>query len=285
MPLLLPETFAFSQSSLQAFTDCARRFWLAYVQQLDWPAEQVAPYSEHETRMRQGNLFHQLVERTEEGLSPAQVSANLEPPLDQWYAAYLESRPADLPTDFMEIEHVLSIPFGPYRLAARYDLIAGSTQGPTVILDWKTGVRRTEAHHLARRLQSVVYPYVLVEAGASLPWGPVAPEQVQLRYWFTAAPLDPVIFSTNAALHATNRERLDGLLADLLSRQTEADFPQVADTENNRRRLCAYCIYRSRCNRGEVAGEIDLIDDEEIFLPDLENALEFTLEDVAELVF
>lgn len=40
---LLPDTFAFSQSSLQAFADCARRFWLAYVQQLPWPAIEAAP--------------------------------------------------------------------------------------------------------------------------------------------------------------------------------------------------------------------------------------------------
>ncbi|MCA9982517.1 MAG: PD-(D/E)XK nuclease family protein, partial [Anaerolineales bacterium] len=36
--LALPETFAFSQSSLQAYEDCPRRFWLAYVEQLPWPA-------------------------------------------------------------------------------------------------------------------------------------------------------------------------------------------------------------------------------------------------------
>ena len=38
----LPANFTFSQSSLQAYVDCARRFWLAYVEQLPWPAAMAA---------------------------------------------------------------------------------------------------------------------------------------------------------------------------------------------------------------------------------------------------
>ena len=69
----LPETFAFSQSSLQAFTDCPRRFWLAYVEQLPWPAVEASPVQEYEEHMRQGALFHRLIERAEIGMEPAQI--------------------------------------------------------------------------------------------------------------------------------------------------------------------------------------------------------------------
>ncbi|MEZ4661775.1 MAG: hypothetical protein R2911_29840 [Caldilineaceae bacterium] len=45
----------------------------------------------------------------------------------------MRHRPADLPTDFVEVEHILSMPFGVgeerYRLAAKYDLIAGAAGG------------------------------------------------------------------------------------------------------------------------------------------------------------
>jgi len=43
VPLELPSTFAFSQSSLQSYVNCPRRFWLAYVEELTWPALEVAP--------------------------------------------------------------------------------------------------------------------------------------------------------------------------------------------------------------------------------------------------
>ena len=65
MPLELPSTFAFSQSSLQSYVNCPRRFWLAYVEQLSWPALEAQPYDELEQQLKLGGQFHQLVERAE----------------------------------------------------------------------------------------------------------------------------------------------------------------------------------------------------------------------------
>lgn len=296
----LPATFAFSQSSLQAYEDCARRFWLAYVQQLPWPAVEASPVQEYERLMRLGATFHLLVQRAEIGIDVEQLALELEEPLNGWFAAYLHARPADLPSEFLEIEHILSIPFAleqqatnttlpdaaPYRLAAKYDLIAADTHGRVVIIDWKTTRRRADPGTLRRRLQTIVYPYVLVEASKGLPWGPIQPEQVEMRYWFTASPGQPVVFRYDSAQHATNHERLQQLLAEILAGQHEADFPKVADTEINRKRFCSYCIYRSRCNRGITAGDLEeLGDTEDFFAVDIESALEFTLEEVDELAF
>lgn len=335
----IPPTFAFSQSSLQAYEDCARRFWLAFVEQLPWPAVEASPVQEHEALMRQGERFHRLVQRTEIGINPDEVGAALEPPLADWFAAYRSHRPADLPTQFVEVERVLSIgargeergargelggqgdketerqgeattqranlsisnlqslnlsisqsplstPQSSFRLAAKYDLIAAEPGGRVVIVDWKTARRRADPATLRQRWQTIVYPYVLVEASAGLPWGPVRPEQVEMRYWFTAAPAQPVIFHYDAAQHAANHRRLARLLGEILAGEQESDFPKVADTPTNRRRFCAFCIYRSRCNRGTAAGDLDdLGDAEDFFAVDLDKALEFTLDDVEELAF
>ena len=294
---LLPANFTFSQSSLQAYVDCARRFWLAYVEQLPWPAVEASPVQEHEALMRLGERFHRLVQRSEEGIDPARVAEGLVAPLAAWFGAYQQHRPATLPTDFLIAEHVLAIPFTPspapplalsptFRLAAKYDLLAGAADGRTVIVDWKTARRRADPATLRQRLQTIVYPYVLVEASAGLPWGPVRPEQVEMLYWFTATPGQPISFRYDAAQHEANGHRLHQLLAELLATRGEADFPKVADTEANRRHLCAYCVYRSRCNRGEAAGDLDALDDPETFFAvDVEKALEFSLDDVEELAF
>jgi len=294
---LLPETFAFSQSSLQAYENCPRRFWLAYVAQLPWPAIEASPVREHEQHMRQGAIFHRLIERAENGIDPVLVATGLTSPLAGWFDAYLHFRPADLPDQFVEIEKVLSIPFGPeaavddpphagYRLAAKYDLIAAERDGRVVIVDWKSTRRRTEAATLQRRLQSIVYPFALVEGSASLPWGPVRPEQVEMRYWFTAAPSQPVVLRYDAAQHDANRRRLQSILTSILAGADEADYPRVLDSDINRRRFCNYCVYRSRCDRGAIAGDMDDLDDPEAFFAiDPSEALEFTLDDVAEIEF
>lgn len=303
----IPPTFTFSQSSLQAFADCPRRFWLAYVEQLPWPAIEASPVQEHEALMRQGEHFHRLVQRAEIGIDPASVGAALTAPLTAWFDAYRTHRPADLPTQFVEIERVLSVtvaahaagetgdadsisnpPISPpsIRLAAKYDLIAAEPGGRVVIVDWKTARRRSDPSTLRQRWQTIVYPYVLVEASAGLPWGPVRPEQVEMRYWFTAAPAQPVSFRYDAAQHDANQRRLARLLTEIVAGETESDFPKVADTPTNRRRFCAFCIYRSRCNRGDAAGDLEELDDAEAFFAvDMERALEFTLADVEELAF
>lgn len=322
----IPSTFTFSQSSLQAYADCPRRFWLAYVEQLPWPAVEASPVQEHEALMRQGEHFHRLVQRVEIGIDPVEVGATLTPPLSTWFAAYRTHRPADLPTQFVEVERVLSVPVAlpataertrhtdaeagnasistlhsspsarsdpaapqappAFRLAAKYDLIAAEQDGRAVIVDWKTASRRSEPAALRQRWQTIVYPYVLVEASAGLPWGPVRPEQVEMRYWFAAAPTQPVTFRYDAAQHDANHRRLLHLLREIAAGETEADFAKVADTPANRRRFCAFCIYRSRCNRGEAAGDLEELDDaESFFAVEMERALEFTLEDVEELAF
>ena len=316
MTLALPDTFSFSQSSLQAFADCPRRFWLAYVEQLPWPAVEAAPVQQHEQLMRQGATFHRLVERTEIGLEPSRVGAELSPPLDAWYDAYLRFRPADLPTGYVEIEKVLSVGLhlpakeqaleksaattspvriqppatslqsSSVRLVAKYDLIAAERDGQVIIVDWKTAKRRADPATLRYRLQSTVYPYVLVAASEHLPWGPIRPEQVEMRYWFTAAPSQTIVFRYDAAQHAANRQRLVDLVATILDCESEADFPKVSDTPANRRHHCAFCIYRSRCGRGEAAGNLDDLDDvSDYFVGDIEKALAFTLDEVEELAF
>ena len=287
---VLPDDFTFSQSSLQAYEDCPRRFWLRYVEQLPWPAVEASPVQEYEYRMRLGSVFHRLVQRAEIGLDPTLLAARLTPPLADWFAAYRSHRPADLPTELALAEQNISIPFVDqasgrgFRLAALYDLLTIAPGERAVIVDWKTGARRPNPPTIQRRLQSRVYPYVLVEAGDAVPGGPFAPHQVEFRYWFTSAPTQPIRLAYDAAQHDANRVYLHGLLGHILAGEGQDDFPKVPDTEVNRQRLCRFCVYRSRCDRGDVPGDLaDLLEDEGESL--LAADLEFTLDDLPTLAF
>jgi RecB family exonuclease len=223
-----------------------------------------------------------------------QVQAQEDPDLQTWYAAYQRQRPADLPTQAVEIERLLNIALPVtaagqtqrVRLAAKYDLIAAEKNGPVVIVDWKTGKRTPTRFTLQQKLQTLVYPFVLVEAGANLPWGPVRPEQVEMRYWFTAAPASPISFRYDGAQHDRARQTLHRQIATILSGENEADFPKVEDTPANRKAFCSFCVYRSRCNRGTAAGDVgELLDPTDYFSGDVAGSLEFTMDEVEELAF
>jgi hypothetical protein len=293
---LFSEGLVFSQSSLQAFDDCARRFWLAYVERLAWPAPEASPVGEHELLMRTGSYFHRLVERTENGV-PAEIERTALPdPLDDWFDAYLRHRPRDLPTDFVRTEYLLSTPFvlppkagqpqPPTTLVAKFDLLAHASDGRTIIVDWKTSRKRTDDAILRRRLQTIVFLFVLVEASAGLPWGPIEPEQVEMRYWFTAAPTQPSIIRYDTHQHATNRQRIESLITTIYSGRTQSDFPMAEDTPQNRARYCNYCVYRSHCGRGITAGSLDdAIDSEELFTPEADSPLDVAWDSVPEIAF
>jgi CRISPR/Cas system-associated exonuclease Cas4 (RecB family) len=282
----LPTDFQFSQASLQDYVDCPRRFQLRYVRRLAWPALRAEPALESEHYLRQGTAFHRLVHQHMVGLPTERLSSTVsDENLRRWWRNYLESPPLDLhrtqdaPSEWRcslrrYPEVVLSAPVGGYRLVAKYDLVAldavrraaaqvdvadvadierASVRASRVIIvDWKTSRKRPRRGWLAGRLQTRVYSYLLVQAGAQLNAGqPLAPEQVEMIYWFANFPADAERFSYDAAQYEADEVYLASLVEEIVG-LGDGDFP-LTDQD----RHCRYCLYRSLCRRGVEAGSLD----------------------------
>lgn len=251
----LPPIFQFSQNTLQDYVDCTRRFQLRYVKGQQWPAVENEPLEDHERFVERGSEFHLIVQRHLSGI-PAENLTPEDPLLGTWWGNYLHSPPPNLPDAVRLPETQLSAPLGDQRLLARFDLLALDPGQQAVIVDWKTTRHRPKRETLAARLQSHVYPFVLVEAGSQLFGGELAPEQVRLIYWFAEAPAEPEVFTYNAALHEDNRRYLSQLIGEILQRDEET-WPLTEDV-----RQCQFCVYRSLCNRGVQAGDFREFDHE-----------------------
>ncbi len=276
--MTLPTDFQFSQGSLQDYVDCPRRFQLRYLQRLAWPAVEAEPALENERHLQQGAAFHRLVHQHVLGLLPERLSSAItDKDLSRWWHNYLESAPADLPASRYP-EVVLSAPVSGHRLVAKYDLIAvGSEQRP-IILEWKTSRKRPRRKWLAERLQTRVYPYLLVRAGSHLnEEQPFQPEQVEMVYWFANFPEDPERFPYDAAQHDADGDYLASLIEEIKSLGDE-DF-----TLTTQERRCRYCPYRSLCRRGTRAGALEEAEDEPEWSDDFEIALDF--EQIAEIEY
>ncbi len=251
--MTLPDGFVFSQSSLQDYVDCARRFQLRYLEHCRWPAPETEDALEFERRMRQGHAFHHLMHQLHAGIPAKVLEAAMadEPELAHWWANYRDTPPQDLPTKVREAEVTLSVAWGNYRLEAKYDLLAGQPGGRWVIVDWKTGQRRSSRDWLRRRLQTRIYPFVLVKAGATLNDGmPISAQQVEMLYWFAEFPQQPERFVYSEEQFADDAVFLEALLREIEARREEV-FPL---TEN--KRLCRYCVYRSLCHENVQAGPL-----------------------------
>lgn len=272
----LAPNFQFSQSSLQDYVECKRRFQLRYIERVAWPAVQAQPVLEHEARLVNGQAFHRLVQQQLLGIPENRLSpANSD--LQRWWQTYLETRPAEIEgRRFIEI--TLAATVAGQRLVAQYDLIVITPQTAR-IFDWKTSARPTKpgaTERLFERMQTRIYRYLLVVAGADLNGGyALTPEQITMTYWFAETPNEPVHFPYNSEQFAADERVLTALLTEI---QMQAlNTPWDLTTQE---KTCAFCPYRSLCERGVEAGKIHAEDEIELASPE---TLDF--EQIAEIEF
>ncbi|GAB4578241.1 MAG: PD-(D/E)XK nuclease family protein [Anaerolineales bacterium] len=276
--MLIPPELSFTQSSLQDFTDCKRRFQLRYLDRLSWPALETEPALIHERFMQLGARFHQLAQQHQLGLPVERLTRLItDPDLARWWDNYLAHAPTDLPAKRLP-EATLTAPLAGVRLLAKYDLLAVEP-GRAVIIDWKTShphSKHPKRDPMLNRLQTRVYRYLLVEAGAHWNGGtPFQPEQVEMIYWFAEYPTQPYHFPYTTAQYHADRAYFTHLIEDIQTLEPH----QFTLTPDEKR--CVYCPYRSLCDRGTQAGDLaewdtDLTEPAEI---------EFTLEQIAEIEF
>ncbi len=265
--------FTFSQSSLQDYADCPRRFQLRYIEQLAWPAVETEPAIENERHQQEGLLFHRLVQQHLIGL-PAEKLARLAntPDLSRWWGNWQDFRNLQ---DFGSLypELTLSAPLGEHRLLAKYDLVAVQPDKKAFIYDWKTYCKRPRDEWMAARLQTRVYRALLIQAGAHLnKQTPFQPEQIEMIYWYADFPAEPARLPYTAAQYQRDWDALTSLVAEIAARR---DFPLTANEEK-----CAYCPYRSYCNRGTQAGQLDEMGDEATL-----ESIEVNFEQIQEIEF
>jgi CRISPR/Cas system-associated exonuclease Cas4 (RecB family) len=246
----LSPSFTFSQSSLQDYFDCPRRFQLRYIEHLAWPAVETEPVLENERRQQEGQLFHRMIQQHLVGL-PFEKLGRLanSPDLARWWENYLGYK-FDLDGYSLHTELTLTAPVGLHRLLAKYDLLAVLPGRKAVIFDWKTSHKRPKDEWMAVRMQTRVYRALLVQAGAYLNDATtVQPEQVEMIYWYADFPSEPTRFPYHAAQFKRDWEALTSLINEIGNHR---HFPLTEDDKK-----CAYCPYRSYCNRGGKAGVLE----------------------------
>jgi len=280
----LPTDFQFSQASLQDFVDCRRRFLLRHIQRLSWPALETEPALEQERYLQQGAAFHRLAQQFILGIPADRLASMIhDPDLETWWDNFMQIAPGlkdsqDTAGWRLYPEISLSSPMRDSRLVAKFDLLAITPDHKMLIYDWKTSRSKAKRQWLEARLQTRVYPYMLVRAGGVFNQGePVQPAQVEMLYWFASHPEQTERFSYDATAHQADEAYLTSLV-DTIRNLEENDFHLTGDEKR-----CAFCIYRSLCNRGISAGRTLELDDE--YTAESEIAIEIDFDQIAEIEY
>lgn len=252
------EGFVFSQSSLQDYADCPRRFQLRYVEAQPWPAVQSEPLLERERHAERGQRFHRLVQRHQIGIDPALLTAfaSDDPDLAAWWDEYLGYTALHDLTGRRLLEHPVVADLDGAQLQAKIDLLVIEPDSSMTIFDWKTYQRMPPRAWFESRLQTRVYLYLLARAGSRLAGDTVAPEMIRMVYWLPAFPAESVIISYSQARYEQDEAALAALLSDIrrkLSVMSSAAIPAIWPLTADIMR-CRFCEYRSLCDRGDRAG-------------------------------
>ncbi len=270
--------FEFSQSSLQDYVDCRRRFQLRYLERIAWPALPAEPARENEQHIQRGERFHRLAQQFLLGISPERLmraaAADADEHLVDWWINFLDTIPAELEGE-RHVEVTLDAPLERFRLVAKYDLLLFRPNGAITIYDWKTSLRRPSRERLLARLQTRIYPYLLVQAAAALTGQAIEPEQVQMIYWFADPAQPPERLDYSLERCQADEQYLRGLVREIAA--LPADDYNLASSD----RACKFCVYRSLCDRGAQAG---LLNDDDFELDDdPPDGLIFDLEQIGEI--
>ncbi len=248
--MIFPSGFHFSQSSLQDYINCPRRFLLRYVKKLEWPAPITEPIEEREKHLNNGRSFHLLIQQYLAGLDPVRLENSIhDPDLKKWWNNFMLNHPlADKKGTFLT-EQLFTTWVNTWPLDAKYDLLVLHPE-QAMILDWKTNQYPPKPKSFLQAIQTQVYLYVLCQVWPSFYGHSTRPAYTQLsmKYWFANFPQETITIQYSEDLHHAFEERLKNLIQSI-SQSEESDFVATDD-----QRKCILCEYRSWCERGIYAG-------------------------------
>ena len=255
---LIHPDFAFSQSNLQTFSYCRRRFYLRYVRKLIWPAQLVSDQQYAQDR-EAGVRFHRIVHQHFLGFDQALLhkvaEADPDVRLAGWLEVFLSSQMSRLEGNlFPETLYTTSVAGHP--LSAKVDLLqieAGSIK----IFDWKTSRQLPKLTSLQKQVQSKVYPLVV-----SRVFHENDLQNLKMVYWEANFPEQVIEINSSQSDWQNYELEITNSIVLILSLSAE-EFVATPDE-----RKCSWCEYRSYCQRGKAGHdsedfqETDLIDDE-----------------------
>ena len=271
--LNLPPDFTFSQSNIQDFLECPRRFYLRHVRRLLWPNREMSGETETTRRIEMGYTFHRLAQQKVLGISDDLLFKFIATqPLEfqEWWGNFLYWWDQALPNVLYGeryAETTLSCGLAGFRLIAKYDLLVIHPDNTVTIFDWKTIHPPVRVENFIHHVQTRVYPFVFSLAGTTLLNSQeITPQQITMIYWFTADPFKPqqLLYSSNQ--YQADENYLTHLITEISGRNGN-DFPL---TQNEK--LCGHCVYRTYCDRQFVEtsqeNDLDLTDNPPLQPPD-----------------
>ena len=225
-----------SQSALNTFNACPVGFKRKYLEGISWNLSSSINSKEDESR-ELGRLFHVIAERYFNGI-PTGIEEGVGD-MYHWFEALKRFIPRENGLEYYP-EYELRLNRGNVKLQAKYDLILRENDKQYTIFDWKTEAKPLSANKAAISLQTVLYRYLLVEAGSRVFQEQILPQNVKMIYWQPTRQSTPVVLP-----YSEDQFIQDGwLLTNLVNKVLSYDFEKAKEIESDQ---CGRCQFRILC--------------------------------------
>ncbi len=246
----------FSQSALAVYQQCQLKFRRRYLDGLYWPQNWYGSSAQQQA-IEQGQLFHRLAQRyyARGEVLPARL---LPEKVAGWFQRLRDFRPYNQ-LDLFRPEQELRVNTGGIKLVAKFDLLyINQSKQQVVIYDWKTNDRPLGGGNWSQKLQTIVYLYVLAQAGRPyFPGNKLSGEDLSLIYWNPRFPGQLITVRYSKEMLQQHRDFLKSQLTEIKA------LPYEEFRATDKQAVCRRCEYRPLCH-GQGADYLELVDDDEL---------------------
>lgn len=243
--------FYYSQNSLNTFSKCPLKFKMQYMEDISWKNDSPMDI-EYYKSIKVGLDFHLICERYFSKLPLGVEDCNKE--LIKWTKAFKNKMPIQEENVYLP-EYEIKMIKNHVKLQAKYDLIIIKPQGKVEIWDWKTENRKLSTKEMEKRLQTIVYTYVIKEKCKELLGIDINAENIKMIFWQPQYEDENIEINYSQVQHDRNEKFIEEIINNINNYDFQKDFNKELYVKQ-----CRFCEFNYFCNNEKV--NFNFLDDE-----------------------
>ncbi|MGH4119622.1 PD-(D/E)XK nuclease family protein [Clostridium sp.] len=224
----------YSQNLLNTFDKCPLKFKIKYLDNVRWKKDSINNEDYYEN-MNMGLDFHLICQRYFSNIPVNINKSNSE--LINWYNSLKEKFLISDENIYLT-EYEIKMRKDDIRIQAKYDLIVIRPNNKIEIWDWKTENRKLDYKEVCKRMQAIIYMYILGERSLEVFDKEIPLENITMNFWQPQFEEDIITINYTESIHKIHEEKIMELICRLDNYDFGSDFNKELYSKH-----CKYCEF------------------------------------------
>ncbi len=229
----------YSQNLLNTFDKCPLKFKIKYLDNVRWKKDSIDNEDYYEN-MNMGLDFHLICERYFSNIPVGIDNSNID--LMNLFNS-LKEKFTLLDENIYFTEYEIKMRKDNIRIQAKYDLIIIKPNNKIEIWDWKTENRKLDYKEVCKRMQTILYMYILGESSLKIFDKDIPLENISMNFWQPQFKDDIITINYSKRNHKIHEDKIMEITHSLDNYDFSLDFnSEIYSTQ------CKYCEFGG-CNQ------------------------------------